>query len=79
MRTCLIPFNKVIADIDSLINCDNAIDSLSVLDKLISDCSFDSHEIRHPAYVIIYPVLENTEDGFSLHDIFQSPAKDAST
>ena len=49
--------------IASHIECDNAIYSLSVLDRLISVCTFDIHIIGHPAYVIKYPVLENTDDG----------------
>ena len=60
--------NKFIIGIASLIECDNTIYSLSVLDRLICVCSFDSHIIGHPAYVIKYPVLENTDDGSYLQD-----------
>ena len=43
--------------------CNKAICSLSVLERLISVCNSDSHVIGQLAYVIKYPVLENTDDG----------------
>ena len=77
-----IPFNSssnAIIGITSLRDCDKAMYSLSVVDRLISVWSFDIHIIGQLAYFTTYPVLENTEVGSSLHDLFHYPANEAST
>ena len=50
----------------SLIACDSAIYSASVVDKDISDCNLDAHSIGQLLYLIIYPVRKYTEawDGY---------------
>ena len=58
---------------------DSATYSLSVVDRVISDWSFDEHITGQLAYLITYPVREKTDDGSSEPSIFQSPANDAST
>ena len=63
----------------SLRACENATYSLSVVDKVISDWSFDAQIIGQFANIMTYPVRENTDDASSLQLVFHSPAKDAST
>ena len=70
---------NAIRGIVSLIDCDKAMYSASVVLKDISDCNFECHMIGQPPKWITYPVLENTEEGSSLQLWFQSPAKEAST
>ena len=60
-------------------DCDRAMYSLSVVERAISVCSFDDQMIGQFAQNITYPVRDITDDGSSLHDVFQSPANDAST
>ena len=72
-------FNRDIMGMASLMEWDSAIYLLSVEDREISDWSFDNHMTAHPAYLIRNPVRENTDEGSELQDLFQSPAKDAST
>ena len=74
-----ISCRKVIVGIASLRECDKAIYSLSVVDRLISVCNFDNQIIGHPAYNNTEPICDNTDEGLLLHDLFQSPAKEAST
>ena len=50
-----------------------------MLDRLISVWVFERNEMGHPAYVIMYHVLENNDVGLSLHDVFHSPENTAST
>ena len=42
----------------SIIACDRAMYSASVVDKEILDCNLDAHSIRQFFYLIIYPVRE---------------------
>ena len=58
---------------------ENAIYSLSVVDNAISVWSLLLQMIGQLAYRTTYPVRERTEDDSSLHSLFHSPAKDAST
>ena len=63
----------------SLITRDSTIYSTSVVDKDISDCNLDTHNIRKLLYLMIYIVREYTEDGSSDSFIDHPPAKHAST
>ena len=42
----------------SIISCDGAMYSASVVDKDILDCNLDAHSIGKFLYLIIYPVRE---------------------
>eukprot|EP00957_Ditylum_brightwellii_P113896 8682985-Ditylum_brightwellii.AAC.1 len=75
----LISFNMFINGIISLMACDIAIYSASVVLNDISDCSFDDHADGQLACFITYPVLDNTEVGSLLQNLLRSPANDAST
>ena len=63
----------------SLMACEKATYSLSVAERVISDCNFDAQMIRHFENMTIYPVGENTDDGSSPQLAIHFPAKDAST
>ena len=63
----------------SLIACDSAMYSASVMDKDISDCNLDAHSIGKFLYLIIYPAREYTEAGLSDSFVDHPPAKSAST
>jgi len=64
----------------SLMDCESAMYSASVVDNAISVCIFDVQCMGYPAYVIIYPILDLAE--FGLSDavlLFHSVACAAST
>ena len=63
----------------SLIACDIAIYSASVVDKYISDFNLEAHSIGQFLYLMIYPVREYTEAVLSDLFIDHPPAKSAST
>ena len=63
----------------SLIDCDSAIYSASVVDKDILDCNLDDHSIGQFLYLMIYPVQEYTEAGLPDSFVDHPPVKSAST
>ena len=71
--------NKSSSGITSLSDCESATYSLSVVDSVISVWSLEHYIMGQFAYIMMYPVLDITDDGSSLHSIFDSHAKDAST
>ena len=63
----------------SLVACDRAMYSASVVDKEILDCNLDAHSIGQFLYLMIYPIREYTEAGSSDLFVDHPPAKSAST
>jgi hypothetical protein len=64
----------------SLVAVERAINAASVVERAISDWSFDTHTIGQLAKVITYPVLDLEVTRSSAADCcFQSPACDIST
>ena len=63
----------------SLIFCDSAIYSASVVDKDISVFNLDAHSIGNFLYLMIYPIREYTEAGSSDSFVDHPPAKYVST
>eukprot|EP00957_Ditylum_brightwellii_P173711 13225598-Ditylum_brightwellii.AAC.1 len=57
----LILFKRFINGITSLMACDIAMYSASVVLNDISDCNFDYHSSGQLAYFITYPVLDTNE------------------
>ena len=53
----------------SLSTVERAIYSALVVDNAIFVCSFDFYIIKHPAYLIIYPVWEYAEARFSAFNL----------
>jgi hypothetical protein len=59
--------------------CENATYSLSVAERVISDCSLDDQMMGQFDNEMTYPEREYTDDGSLFQLVFHSPAKDAST
>ena len=63
----------------SIISCDSARYSISVVDMDISGFNLDAHSNGQFLYLMIYPVREYTEAGSSDSFVDHPPAKSAST
>ena len=72
-------FNRLIKWITLRSEGKRAMYSVSVVDKATRDCILDAHTIGHPAYMIMYLVLECAERGTSEEQCCQEPAQPAST
>eukprot|EP00957_Ditylum_brightwellii_P016882 1273363-Ditylum_brightwellii.AAC.1 len=82
MSMCILhftSFSSLISGIASLIACDIAMYSASIVPKVISVCNFEVHTMGQLAYFMMKPVLGNTDEGSALQACCQSPANDAST
>jgi hypothetical protein len=71
----LISFRISLIGIKSLIDCDKAIYSASIVDNDIWVCILDTHRIGTPEYRITYPVRDLAEIGCCLSSTLKKSCK----